>query len=695
MSDGLNLFKLRATIGLDTSEYEQKIKDTIEDAQESGEKISDALNGGGSGSSGTSVTVDNATKSVSTFGTTVKSVLAADYVQKGISIITSTGREAVNAASDLVEVQNVIDQTFGSSADQINRWAEAQAGAYGLSQLQAKQFAGYYGSMLQTAGIDKAASAEMSMNLAELAGDIASFHNVGIEEAYQKILSGLAGEREPLLRYGLDLGAEAIGEYAGIKMEDLTNAERFQARYDYLMANTGTIQGNYMQTANELANGQRTLVNNLNRLSASFGEKLLPIMKAGTNAANDFFAALYSESAEETLANIEATAKSTSDSIEGTATNARAMVGVLEDYGDKSALTAEQQAQWSTVASELVRMIPQLSGMIDMQTGKIDGGTQALYQSIGAWEAESKAAADTSAMEEKRGMLADLSAEIANEQGMLAIAEKQLEQNQSEVIALGAKVAETLGKEFDGTVESTRKLLDSNAGWYAALKTGLSETDIYDMLSPVNEAETAIAEHKENIAALQTEYSTVEQSVERDSAALSETVGDMQTSVTGSFEDIESATDSLVSNFDQSGTAYSNAYNTGIAAANGLSAAYPSYREAASQYTFDSPAVVETDTENIDSLPRHAGGLYYARNDYVARLDEGEAVLTQREATDWRAGRSSGNADLLAEIRALRQDLMTRRPVMTPDGRVIGEISYETVSQKIAQDARGRRYVYG
>lgn len=95
------------------------------------------------------------------------------------------------------------------------------------------------------------------------------------------------------------------------------------------------------------------------------------------------------------------------------------------------------------------------------------------------------------------------------------------------------------------------------------------------------------------------------------------------------------------------------------------------------------------------SLPRNAGGMYYARNNYIAKLDEGEAILTQREATDWRAGRSGGNADLLAEIRALRQDLMNRREVMTPDGRVIGEISYETVSQRIAQDARGRRYVFG
>lgn len=88
----------------------------------------------------------------------------------------------------------------------------------------------------------------------------------------------------------------------------------------------------------------------------------------------------------------------------------------------------------------------------------------------------------------------------------------------------------------------------------------------------------------------------------------------------------------------------------------------------------------------------NAGGLYYARNNYVAKLHEGEAILNSRQATEWRADQNGGNAELLSEIRELRNALMSSREVMTPDGRVIGEISYETVSQRIAQDARGRRY---
>lgn len=125
----------------------------------------------------------------------------------------------------------------------------------------------------------------------------------------------------------------------------------------------------------------------------------------------------------------------------------------------------------------------------------------------------------------------------------------------------------------------------------------------------------------------------------------------------------------------------------------------PTYSQPKKQSDIDSAMEQYSDVVDsitgASSLPRHAGGLFYARNNYIARLDEGEAVLTQREATDWRAGRSVGNDALLAEIRELRNALMSRREVMTPDGRVIGEISYETVSQRIAQSARNGRYSFG
>lgn len=60
------------------------------------------------------------------------------------------------------------------------------------------------------------------------------------------------------------------------------------------------------------------------------------------------------------------------------------MTAVLADFGDKTALTAEQQKQWDAIATELVRTIPELGSQINMQTGEIEGGTQALEENIDA-----------------------------------------------------------------------------------------------------------------------------------------------------------------------------------------------------------------------------------------------------------------------------------------------------------------------
>lgn len=86
---------------------------------------------------------------------------------------------------------------------------------------------------------------------------------------------------------------------------------------------------------------------------------------------------------------------------------------------------------------------------------------------------------------------------------------------------------------------------------------------------------------------------------------------------------------------------------------------------------------------------------YVPYNDFAARLHEGEAVLTKTEAEAWRkrdAGGNASNAELLEEIRLMRLEMAQRREVFTPDGRVLGDITTQTVSGNIARGARNRRF---
>lgn len=610
---------------------------------------------------------------------------------------TVGAQEAVETASDLVEAQNVVDNVFGASAASIDAWVKTSAMDYGLSDFQAKDFTGKLGAMLQTAGIDQVQSAEMAINLAALAGDMASMYNMSQEEAFAKIRSGMTGEKEPLQDFGFDLGAESVGAYAGVKMSELSNAKRFLARYNYLMENSSIVQGDYKRTENEFANASRTLQNNASRFMAAMGEKLLPYAAAGTNFANDLFDAILAESPEDTLAGIDAVMSDTIEGIEKSSSAARAMTAVLADFGDKTALTAEQQKQWDAVATELVRTIPELGSQINMQTGEIEGGTQALEENIDAWEEAGKAAAQTSALEAKKDMLDGIGDEIAREQGLLASAQKEMEQHANDVAGMGVLIAGELGEEFDGTAEGFRSMMDSVAAYAAAESLGFSDEDIASALSDYDSASEKAEEHREKIAELQEKYSTVEAGISESTAAMQSGVDALDATVTESFDGIGTSTDSLLEGFDQSDAAYANAYNTGMGAANGLNDAYDSFSSAANAYAARAFLIGGRLSPETGSMPAQlAVGMDYVPYDgYPAQLHEGEAVLTRAEATEWRRGEGGTQGPTAAEIGAAVADAM--REALNGIGVYmgadrVGDLVTERVSRNIAREARNRRY---
>lgn len=108
------------------------------------------------------------------------------------------GMQCVNAASDLQEVQNVVDTTFGESANQIDAWAKTAITQFGLSETKAKQFASTLGAMMKSAGMAGDEVVKVSEDLAGLAADMSSFYNLDFDTAFQKIRSGISGETEPL-----------------------------------------------------------------------------------------------------------------------------------------------------------------------------------------------------------------------------------------------------------------------------------------------------------------------------------------------------------------------------------------------------------------------------------------------------------------------------------------------------------------
>ena len=213
----------------------------------------------------------------------------------GLGVIVKAGAAAVGAlgaagvasvklASDLTEVQNVVDVTFGKNknADTINAWAKNAASAFGLSELQAKKFNGTMGAMLKSMGLSDDAVLDMSTSMTGLAGDFASFYNLPIEEAFQKIRSGISGETEPLKELGINMSVANLEAYALSKgidksYDSMTQAEQATLRYNYLMSASADAQGDFARTNDSLANQLRIAQLEVQNLGGAIGMSLLPM----------------------------------------------------------------------------------------------------------------------------------------------------------------------------------------------------------------------------------------------------------------------------------------------------------------------------------------------------------------------------------------------------------------------------------
>ena len=132
-------------------------------------------------------------------------------------------------------------------------------------------------------GVATDASAEMSQALVELSGDLASFNNVDPTIALEKLRAGLAGEAEPLRQFGVFLSEAAVQQEAyqsGIAEtgEELTEAQKVQARYNIIFEQTTKQQGDFARTADSLPNQLRSMRAEFENISAEVGTNLLPAM---------------------------------------------------------------------------------------------------------------------------------------------------------------------------------------------------------------------------------------------------------------------------------------------------------------------------------------------------------------------------------------------------------------------------------
>ena len=223
---------------------------------------------------------------------------------------------AVDLASQLTEVQNVVDTTFGNMTSKVDEFTKTSIQDFGMSELTAKQISSRFQALGTSVGIssqqvangtavtNKALTsqantlykttdsmADMSLNLTKLAADMASFYDVDQADVAKSLQSIFTGTIAPLRRYGLDLTQATLSEWAmknglDANIKSMTQAEKVLLRYNYVMANTQAAQGDFAKTANTWANSVRVLKQEFQAWGSIIGSVVINALKPFVQALN-------------------------------------------------------------------------------------------------------------------------------------------------------------------------------------------------------------------------------------------------------------------------------------------------------------------------------------------------------------------------------------------------------------------------
>ena len=207
----------------------------------------------------------------------------------GLGAAAAAVTKFANMASDLEETKNKVDVAFGSglgnfdgSAADVMKWSKKSTTSMGLAQQTALDTAALFGDMGTSMGLTKKSAADMSMALTQQAADLASFKNMSIDEVTTALNGVFTGETESLKRLGVVMTQANLEQYALSKgmnktLDEMTEAEKVQLRYNYVMEKTKNATGDYARTGGGFANQLRTLTENFKQLGAVVGA--LPMKK--------------------------------------------------------------------------------------------------------------------------------------------------------------------------------------------------------------------------------------------------------------------------------------------------------------------------------------------------------------------------------------------------------------------------------
>lgn len=198
--------------------------------------------------------------------------------------LLAAGAASIKMASDAEESANKFNVVMGSAADETRAKLEELTATIPLTRAEMEGMAGGIQDMLVPMGVARTQAAGMSADMVQLAGDLASFNNVGTTQVLEAMQSALAGSSEPMRRFGVDtrearLQALALSQGLVAQGEKLDNTSRALAVLAAIQADSTDAMGDAARTVDSTANSFRFLVRDTKELAIQLGQVLIPMIQ--------------------------------------------------------------------------------------------------------------------------------------------------------------------------------------------------------------------------------------------------------------------------------------------------------------------------------------------------------------------------------------------------------------------------------
>lgn len=226
----------------------------------------------------------------------IAGILAAGF---SIGAIVNIGKEAVNLASDLTEVQNVVDTAFGSMSQKMEDFADTAIDTYGISKLTAKNIGSTYTAMARGMGQSLDEATDKALEMTGRVADIASFYNLSIDRANTIGRAVYSGETEPLKQIGVimtedQLAAFALANGYATLYKNMNAAQKLEVRQAYFLSQTNLAAGDFVKTQNSWSNQTKILSERWKEFLSVLGTGLIQILAPVLKFLNQFVSAMTS-----------------------------------------------------------------------------------------------------------------------------------------------------------------------------------------------------------------------------------------------------------------------------------------------------------------------------------------------------------------------------------------------------------------